>query len=441
MKKHCNYTISIILLFFSTFFLEAAGLKIRTIQLDNGLRVILSPMENMDVACVTLFHIAGVRDDPEELKGISFLFRNLMGLGITENLGAKDHLYLVKQVGGTSSMSIGYDFSVFNQVLGSSAIDMALWRESERISSLRLDARILKRAKKQVHSRYLHLNKFDVHFRARRWVKEKIFAGTVYQTPLYGKLENIPTLRDRNIIRAYDNFRNLSSIIVVVSGNFDYRQVMQALNKRLGKLSFKKAPPKRHYGFIKPRTEYLYQNKEEENPVDPFMVYGIRAPSKHSLDRLYFDFIFYYLADKRISQLQRLMHKQNLEVTVNYEYTDFIEANGLIIELAAARRIDLQRAKFYMNKELATLKGKGKFISASEIKMVKTLMEIDFKKSLRDPEKRNRMLAVNHHLKGDWTFVEKYLQRLRNLSSWDVIRVAKKYLNKTNLVVLNVYGK
>ena len=82
-----------------------------------------------------------------------------------------------------------------------------------------------------------------------------------------------------------------------------------------------------------------------------------------------------------------------------------------------------------------------KLLSSSDVKMVKTLMEIDFKKNMRDLKKRSLLLAENFRFSGSKDFAEKHLERIRKITAYDIMRVGEKYLKKENLVVLNVYKK
>ena len=417
----------------------ASETDITTFTLPNGLRVILAPVDNIEAACVMLYHLTGARDDPPDLKGASYLYQTLM-LGGTQNLDPLDRIMFIKKYGGSSNGLVDYDNSIFCQLVPDSEVNNALWLESERISSLRLEDQSIDVLKDNIYKRYSRLNSSNVHFRAINWVKSLVFEGTVYQTPIYGNLEQLMGFNNQKIKKIYENFSDLSDIIMVVSGKFDIAEVKETINKRFAGLPGQRKSQKRNYLQIAPRKEYVYKNWTEDTLEQPFMLCGVRGPSKLNPDHICFDLIRYYLLDKRISKLERLLNQRtDLDVNLSYEYTEYIEANALVIKISAIRRLDLEKVKPVLANELKTLTEES--LSADNLKMVKTLMELDFKKNIMDLKMSGLLLAENYHLWGSVDYVGKYLKALRKITPFDVSRTAKKYLRKENQVILNVYGQ
>jgi predicted Zn-dependent peptidase len=420
-------------------------------RLNNGIRVILAPQNDIQAACVMVYHLTGVRDDPPGIFGASYLYEKLM-LSATRNLEPFDRSRYIDRCGGLLDHIVNYDNSIFYQVVPDTELNHGLWMESERISSLKLGSGIINAEKNRVYSYYYRAFNKSIYFRAGRWVNAQLFRGTPYEIPKYGKLDEIRSFDNRSIAYLYNNFRDLSRIILVIAGKFQMEEIKKSVKKHFFELSSptpttpttaKKEPQKTADNSNNIQYSYVYQNWFVKNLQEPFVIYGIRGPAKYSNDYLYFDFIRFYLLDRRISKLDEILKdSNNLDVFVQKEFTDYFDANALVIRVHAKRQGDLERAKYLIDKKIDSLvKGRPGAISSSDLKAVKSLMEIDYLKQMMVLERRCRLLAENYYLFGSLDAGEIYLERLREINVYDIYRTARKYLVKDNRVKLNVLPK
>ena len=445
MKKQAWVTILVGLLFFYLCLYSPAVVNAHSdatsFKLPNGLRVILSADDNIEATCVLLYHLTGVRDDPPEIQGASHLYQNLMVLG-TQTFDNFHRILFIKQNGGLSERIVDYDYSIFYQVIPASELDNALWLESERITSLRLNDRNITIEKNNLYTKNYRLVNSSVHVRASNWIKAKLFQGSIYETPIYGDLEKIRGFNNQAVRNLYTNFRNLSNIIMVITGKFNQPELIKSINKYFGSLSTLPGGAKsaKSYTTLGPRDKFETENWMVENLSDPFILYGIRGPAKFNLDHLYFDFIRYYLLDERISSLEtELNQERNLNISISYEFLDYFEASALIVKISAKHRPNLERARYYLNRKLeALLKGT---LSGTDINNTKTLMELDFMKSMTTLESRGAFLAESYYFTGELKGEQNHLNRIRKITTYDIFRIAQKYLKKENQVNLNVYSK
>ena len=87
-----------------------------------------------------------------------------------------------------------------------------------------------------------------------------------------------------------------------------------------------------------------------------FVVYGIKAPAKIGYNFMYFDFLRCYLTDPRIARLEHILNTVNkLDVEIESDFSDYMEANCLTIQVSSPKRINLEKAKYIMEKEFQAL--------------------------------------------------------------------------------------
>jgi zinc protease len=427
------------LLLASLFPLSAQSVTVNSFELPNGLKVILSPDNDMQAAVVCIYHMRGARNDPADSRGLSYLYQYLMFDG-NENLEPYDHVLFVNKMGGTVSGRVNYDNSVFYDLLPAQEINVALWLESERLKSLRLQDANIDYHKNQIFNRINRLWESSQTFKAQTWVNAKVFEGSAYETPLYGDLNKIRSLPNDRIREYYQNFQNLANILLIIAGKFDISELRAGINKFFQDIPPGRRPATPVFSAQNQRKSYLSKNWLIAGLKKHFILYGIKAPAKIGYNFMYFDFLRYYLTDPRFSRLEYILNTANkLDVEIECGFTDYMEANCLTIQISSPRRINLEKAKYILDKEFQGLARNP--ISNGDVRAVRSLMEIDFIKSMISIEDRCLRIGESFQMFSELNFFDVQLKRLRKITSYDVMESAKKYLLKENQVVLNVYGE
>ena len=96
---------------------------------------------------------------------------------------------------------------------------------------------------------------------------------------------------------------------------------------------------------------------------------------------------------------------------VTGDLSDFFNANSFIIQVTSPGRVGLERSKEIVNLELAAMRRVP--VSSSDLRAVKSLMELDFLKALSLPESRCQKIAELFHLTNDLNSYNTYLARIR----------------------------
>ncbi len=415
-----------------------SSVKVDYFTLSNGLTVLLSPDHKINSVCVLTYHKNGVTSDPPNIRGASYLYQGLMFLK-TEHLSPYERIRFVMKNGGRSSGKVNYDNSVFYQVVPASDLNYALWLENERILKLNLSDREIINQRAKVYKRIYKFINGSIHFRAEEWIRKELYGNSVYKTPLYGDIDKLNVFNSIEIRRIYRHFSDPKNIILTISGNFDENEIRGKIKKYFSNLESKSIKI-RNPVTIPLNYGYKYKNWMREVIPESFIIFGIRAPSKLSLDYAYFKLLVYYLVDKRVSKLKRIF-KSNLKmkIRISFNFSDNIGANVLLIKTSSKKRSELEKVRFYIRK-LFDMLMKDK-LPLSELNSIKSLIEIDFLKKVTNLETRSLILAENFHMSGNIDSGNIFLKRIRKISSFDMVRICKKYLRKENMVILNVFSK
>ncbi|HEY5822635.1 MAG TPA: pitrilysin family protein [Propionibacteriaceae bacterium] len=106
--------------------------------LANGLRVIASPDHGAPSVAVNLWYDVGSRDEEPGRTGFAHLFEHVMFQG-SAHVESGQHIALLQSAGGSVNATTWFDRTNYFETLPSGGLDLALWLEADRLSSL-LDA-------------------------------------------------------------------------------------------------------------------------------------------------------------------------------------------------------------------------------------------------------------------------------------------------------------
>jgi predicted Zn-dependent peptidase len=104
-------------------------------RLDNGLRVIVSEDHNAPAVAVNIWYDVGSRHEQPGRTGFAHLFEHLMFQG-SANVGPSQHFELLEAVGATLNATTSFDRTNYFETVPTSALDLALWLEADRMASL-----------------------------------------------------------------------------------------------------------------------------------------------------------------------------------------------------------------------------------------------------------------------------------------------------------------
>jgi zinc protease len=109
------------------------------IALTNGMQILILEDHVAPLVAVQVWYHVGSADEPTGRHGFAHLFEHLMFHG-TDKLGPTDHFDLLHSVGGDCNAYTSFDETCYHETLPARHLELALWLESERMAFLTIDA-------------------------------------------------------------------------------------------------------------------------------------------------------------------------------------------------------------------------------------------------------------------------------------------------------------
>jgi predicted Zn-dependent peptidase len=103
--------------------------------LANGLKVVVVPDGTVPLVGVAVVYNVGFRSEPEGRTGFAHLFEHMMFQG-SANVGKVEHGRLIEAAGGRMNGHTMGDLTAYYEALPSSALELALFLEADRMAAL-----------------------------------------------------------------------------------------------------------------------------------------------------------------------------------------------------------------------------------------------------------------------------------------------------------------
>ena len=203
--------------------------------LDNGLRLIVHQDHKAPIVAVNVWYDVGSADEKFGKTGFAHLFEHLMFNG-SENYN-DDYFKPFDRVGATGmNGTTNEDRTNYFQVVPKTALDMALWMESDRMGHMlgavdqaRLDEQrgVVQNEKRQGEN--------QPYGKAFITITENIYpAGHPYSHSVIGSMEDLDAASLDDVKEWFETYYGAANAVISVAGDVDPQDVKQRVEKFFG---------------------------------------------------------------------------------------------------------------------------------------------------------------------------------------------------------------
>ena len=412
---------------------QAVNIKFTEYDLPNGLHVILHEDHTIPtVAISVLYHVGSKNEDPTR-TGFAHFFEHLLFEG-SENIGRGEYMKLVQNNGGVINANTTFDRTFYFETLPSNKLEQGLWMESERMLHAKIDdigletqRKVVKEEKKQRYENtpYGHL-------------LEQIFKNAYTQHPYQwtpiGEAQYIDQATLPEFMDFYKTFYVPENATLSIGGDINPEQAKAWIQKYFSTI------PKGTKAIVRPSIVEPAQTEEKratyyDKVQLPAVVFAYHAPAQGTPDAYALEMLGKILSEGKSSRLQKeIVDKQQKAVAAG-AFSLPSEDPGLVMMFGISNMgVKPEDLEASMNTEVEKVMSTG--VTADELQKCRNQMENEF------VSQNQRVLGIvenlaNYHVYfGNTNLINTELERYTKVSAEDMLRVAKKYFNKNNRLVL-----
>jgi zinc protease len=404
--------------------------------LDNGLRVIVHEDRKAPIVALTIWYHVGSKNETPGKTGFAHLFEHLMFNG-SENHD-DDYFRPLQEVGVTNiNGTTDFDRTNYFETVPTSAVDLALWLESDRMGHLlgaidqdKLDEQ---RGVVQNEKRQGDNEPYGKVFEA---ILTNLFPpGHPYSWETIGSMDDLNAASLADVKSWFETYYGPNNATLVLAGDIDLAAAREKVQRYFGDIP--PGPPLTHrQRFIPPSvpsSRIVMQDRVPEARVYKVWL----APEWASDEATYLQLADYVLTSGKTSRLyQRLVYEDQIATDAS-AFTMINEiAGAYVVYGTAGDGQDLKVVERALDEEIERFLAEGP--TRAELDRVKTELRSGFIRGVEQVggfQGKSNILAENAVYGGRPDFYKHSLEVLRGATPQQVQSVARKWIRGEPLVI------
>jgi zinc protease len=398
--------------------------------LDNGLTVLIHEDHKAPIVAVNVWYHVGSKNEKFGKTGFAHLFEHLMFNG-SENFD-DDYFQAMERIGATDlNGTTNEDRTNYFQNVPSSALDIALWMESDRMGHLlgaitqeKLDEQrgVVQNEKRQGEN--------QPYGRVYNLITENTYPkGHPYSWSVIGSMEDLDAASLDDVHEWFKSYYGPNNATVVIAGDVKTEDALARAKHFFGGIPA--SPPiDKHNTWIAKMTGSKRQVMQDRVPQSRiYMVWNVPPWGTEEMNQ--FDLLTDLLAAGKTSRLyKRLVYDDQIATDVR-AFIDRKEISGQVMIYATTKPgEDLKNVEKAINEELTRLLKDGP--TDKEVKRIQNRWMANF---IRGIERiggfggKSDILAQNQVYGGSPDFYMKTIERVQKLTPQGLQKTAQKWLS------------
>jgi zinc protease len=402
--------------------------------LANGLHVFMARDTSTPNVTVQVWYGVGSKDDPEGRSGFAHLFEHMM-FKATRDMPAEHMDRLTEDVGGMNNASTWPDFTNFYEVIPANHLQVLLWAEAERMSSLSVDQAnfVSERAVVEEELRQSYLaNPYGRLFLA---IQDASYDIHPYKRSTIGSIGDLDAAMLPNVKAFHDTFYRPSNANLIVVGNYDPKALDAWIDQYFAAIGNPNLPTPRVTVVEPPRTGPKTMTVYAPNVPLPAVdiTWAIPAASSHDLAAL--RVLDGVLSTGDASRLNHdLVYQRQIAQSINSDAGRNAQPGIFQVQAVMAGGKTLGEGEAALRDEVKRVRDQP--IGAEELARAKNQLVASALQERETAEGRAFEIGFALLVEGDARRANTDIAALEAVTAADVQRVAQTYLLDDRRVVI-----
>jgi zinc protease len=405
-------------------------------KLDNGLTLLVHEDHKAPIVAVNLWYHVGSKNEKPGKTGFAHLFEHLMFNG-SEHFD-DDYLEIMESIGATDvNGSTSEDRTNYFQNVPTSALEVALWMESERMGYLSgglTQEKIDDERNVVVNEKQQFEN--EPYGIVDGLILKNIFAtGHPYSWPIIGEIEDLKAARLEDFQTWFKTYYGAANTVLVIAGDIETKKTLKQVRTFFGAIP--SGPPLVHH------QEWIGQRLTSHrlhvsDRVPQSRIYRAwNVPQWGTVEGTNLDLVTDILSTGRNSRFYKRLVYDDQIATSAHAYVDLCEIAGIFYIDATARPGEsLSRVELVINEELQRFLQDGP--TENELQRVKIQYLSNFIQKIERIGGfggKSDILAKGETFAGNPDYYQIFLQRIRETTAEQLVNTARQWLTAGDFIL------
>ena len=417
---------------------QARKIEFTEYNLDNGVHVILHKDNTTPIVAVSVLYHVGSKNENPERTGFAHFFEHLLFEG-TENIKRGEFDKYITSAGGTNNANTSNDRTFYYEILPSNQMELGLWLESERLMHANIEPAGVETQREVVKEEKRQRMDNQPYGSILTEILKRAYTVHPYRWPTIGSLDHLNQAKLEEFIDFYKTFYVPENATLSIAGDIDIEQTKIAVAK------YFKDIPKGGKAIPRPTVVEPAQTKEVRDVVFdniqlPAVVQAYHMPAQGTDDSYALDMLSTLLSGGQSSRMYKALVDEQKKAYTVQSFPFSSEDPGLYLAFGLANvGINVDDLEKAMDAEIEKVKNEP--IDDKEFQKIRNQVESQFVQQNSSAVGIAEQLANYHVYFGNANLINTEIDRYMKVTPADLQRVAKKYLNKENRVVLHYLPK
>lgn len=407
-------------------------INFKEFNLENGLHCILYKDNNNPIVAVTLGYKVGSKDEESDKKGIAHLFEHMMFQG-SAHLDKNGHFLEVMRSGGVCNAFTMQDVTVYYEIMPSHNLEMSLWLESERMSSLNVSEENLTNQKNVVIEEKKQVYDNAPYGSTLENIFNNVFKGSNYEITVIGETKDIESFTVDEAKDFHDNYYSPENAVLVVAGDIEYDNAELLIRKYFSDIDKKnnKERKKNDVPVMKEDREIVIH----DNVQLPVLNICFQIPKSGRKENYALEFFCEILANNKSSRLYKKLVYEEKSVRSIRAFMYVLEDGGVfIIKAMINPGIDPEKIKNEIFDSIRDMVDNG--ITDEEFMKIKN--QIEFENTIKFLKLHNITVETvfNYFYFGDTGRINSEVDKYLSVTKDSVIEAVKEFILQNKKLTL-----